>query len=49
LDVEDAKTSANQILIGLYIVKITSVEVATVNNKYRWVCFTVVWDKSSPS
>src|SRR5215211_467073 len=48
-DVENTKASANQILIGLYVGKITTIEVAAVNNNYRWVRFTVVWDKSSPS
>jgi hypothetical protein len=48
-DVENAKTSANQILIRLCVSKITTIEAATVNNNYRWVFFTVVWDKSSPS
>jgi hypothetical protein len=48
-DVENAKTSANQILIRLYIVKITTPKAATVNDNYRWVCLTVGWDKSSPS
>ena len=38
-DVENAKTSASQILICLYIGKITILEVATVNNNYRWVLF----------
>ncbi|PYJ15902.1 MAG: hypothetical protein DME96_11825, partial [Verrucomicrobia bacterium] len=48
-DVENAKTSANQILICSCIMKITTLEAATVNNNYRWVGFTVVWDKSFPS
>jgi hypothetical protein len=48
-DVENAKTSANQILIGLCISKITILEFATVNNNYGWVHFTVAWDKSFPS
>jgi hypothetical protein len=47
-DVENAKTSANQILIRLRGRKIISTEMATVNDNYRWVYFTVVWDKSSP-
>jgi hypothetical protein len=48
-DVENAKTSANQILIRLYVREITTKEVATVNNNYRRMCLTVVWDKSFPS
>jgi hypothetical protein len=36
-DVENAKTSANQVLIRLYVSKITGMKAATVNNNYRWV------------
>jgi len=48
-DVENAKTSANQILIRSCIIKITTLKAATVNDNYRWVGFTVGWDKNSPS
>jgi hypothetical protein len=48
-NVENAKTSANQILISFYVIKITRMEAATVNNNYRWVSLTVGGDKSSPS
>jgi hypothetical protein len=48
-DVENTKTSANQILIRLCVRKITTIEAATVNNNYRWVYLTVGWDKSFPS
>ena len=41
-DIENAKTGASQILICLCISKITTFEVATVNNNYRRVCLTVV-------
>src|SRR5262245_23193593 len=47
-DVENAKTSADQILIDWQVIETTACKGSTVNNNYRWMFFSVVWNKSSP-